>query len=175
MLDILREGPSARPRCMTWSSPTRFLFWVRTSRTRLPSWRSGCGSRRANNRSKSRDKLQIPLWQDHAVAGVARPEGPFFLATVNATRLDDLATETYRAAPDDLARLGFAVAHELDGSAQRCRIRDPRSISRRTHRARIKKMRNGRLLFSGSGCQRKPLSRRANVARALCKSESPRV
>ena len=34
-----------------------------------------------------------------------------------ATRLDDVATNTYHAAPDDVARLGFAIAHLLDESA----------------------------------------------------------
>ena len=43
--------------------------------------------------------------------------GPLFLATPAATALDELATEVYRAAPDDLARLGFAVAHALDAKA----------------------------------------------------------
>ena len=33
------------------------------------------------------------------------------------TRLDEVATATFHAAPDDLARLGFAVAHALDSSA----------------------------------------------------------
>src|SRR6185437_4096432 len=43
--------------------------------------------------------------------------GPFFIASMNATRLDDLATSAYRAAPDDIARLAFAVAHHVDASA----------------------------------------------------------
>jgi NADH-quinone oxidoreductase subunit G len=33
------------------------------------------------------------------------------------TKLDDVATKTYHAAPDDIARLGFAVAHELNPDA----------------------------------------------------------
>ena len=41
-------------------------------------------------------------------------KGPLFIATPDATRLDDIATATFHAAPDDLARLGFAVAHALD-------------------------------------------------------------
>ncbi len=42
---------------------------------------------------------------------------PLFIATPDATRLDDVATRTFRAAPDDIARLGFAVAHEIDPAA----------------------------------------------------------
>ena len=60
-------------------------------------------------------KLNIPLWMDHGVRDAMQgTKGPLYIATPYATRLDDVATSTFRAAPDDLARLGFAVAHALD-------------------------------------------------------------
>lgn len=60
----------------------------------------------------------IPEWHDAAVRNLLQDErGPLFIATAAATRLDDIAAETYRSAPDDIARLGCAVAHELDGKA----------------------------------------------------------
>ncbi|HTJ89168.1 MAG TPA: molybdopterin-dependent oxidoreductase, partial [Acidocella sp.] len=37
--------------------------------------------------------------------------------TPMATRLDDVAVETFRAAPDDIARLGFAVLNQIDARA----------------------------------------------------------
>lgn len=64
------------------------------------------------------DQLGIPRWHDAAVRdAVQAAHGPLFVATPDATKLDDVATETYRAAPDDVARLGFAVARELDAGA----------------------------------------------------------
>ena len=67
---------------------------------------------------KELDTLHIPLWQAAGVRTAIQDEkGPFFVATPNDTRLDDVATLTYRGAPDDLARLGFAVAHILDPKA----------------------------------------------------------
>jgi len=61
---------------------------------------------------------KIPEWDDIAVRqAVQDAKGPLFIASVAATRLDDVATETFRAAPDDLARLGFAVAHAIDANA----------------------------------------------------------
>ncbi len=64
------------------------------------------------------DKLKIPRWLDFAVRELAQDEkGPLFIATAAATRLDDAATEIYHGAPDDLARLGFAVANAIDSSA----------------------------------------------------------
>ncbi|HTP32898.1 MAG TPA: NADH-quinone oxidoreductase subunit NuoG [Candidatus Acidoferrales bacterium] len=63
-------------------------------------------------------KLKIPLWMDHGVRDALQDaKGPVFIATPYATRLDEIATATFRAAPDDLARLGFAVAHALDPRA----------------------------------------------------------
>jgi NADH-quinone oxidoreductase subunit G len=63
-------------------------------------------------------RAKIPLWMDQAVRdAVQNAHGPLFIATPYATRLDDIATRVFRGAPDDLARLGFAVAHALDGRA----------------------------------------------------------
>ncbi|MFA6111590.1 MAG: NADH-quinone oxidoreductase subunit NuoG, partial [Candidatus Latescibacterota bacterium] len=60
-------------------------------------------------------RLGIPEWNDYAVRGaVQQARGPLFVAAVDATRLDDVATRTYRATPVEIARLGFAVAHALD-------------------------------------------------------------
>jgi NADH-quinone oxidoreductase subunit G len=62
--------------------------------------------------------LGIPIWNDAAVREVIQEaKGPLFLATTKSTKLDDMATETYRAAPADLARLGLAIAHVLDEQA----------------------------------------------------------
>lgn len=67
---------------------------------------------------KIADKLKIPRWQDAAVREAAHQQiSPLFIATAAATRLDDVATQIYRGAPQDLARLGFAIAHQLDSNA----------------------------------------------------------
>jgi len=61
-------------------------------------------------------KLNIPLWLDHPVRELVQNEkGPFFVAAPYATKLDEIATEVIRAAPDDLARLGFAIARAIQG------------------------------------------------------------
>ena len=60
----------------------------------------------------------VPLWMDHGVRDALQDsKGPLYIATPYATRLDEVATATLRGAPDDLARLGFAVAHALDPQA----------------------------------------------------------
>jgi NADH-quinone oxidoreductase subunit G len=57
----------------------------------------------------------IPSWHNAAAKElIQEAKGPLFIATINTTKLDDIATETYHAAPDDMARLGFAIANLLD-------------------------------------------------------------
>jgi NADH-quinone oxidoreductase subunit G len=57
----------------------------------------------------------IPAWQAHSIADAIHDRlGPLYIAGPVATRLDEIATRTYRAAPDDVARLGFAVAAAFD-------------------------------------------------------------
>jgi NADH-quinone oxidoreductase subunit G len=64
------------------------------------------------------DRAGIPRWQDQAVREASRGENsPLFIATPAATRLDDVAASDYRAAPENIARLGFAVASLLDPAA----------------------------------------------------------
>ena len=63
-------------------------------------------------------RANVPLWNDHGVRDALQDaKGPLYIATPYATRLDEVATATFRGAPDDLARLGFAVAHALDPQA----------------------------------------------------------
>lgn len=61
---------------------------------------------------------RIQDWHMAAVQNVAQhARHPLFVASVTETRLDDVAAESVQAAPADLARIGFAVAHAIDPSA----------------------------------------------------------
>jgi len=60
-------------------------------------------------------KISVPAWHDAAAREMIQDKkGPLFIASVSKTKLHDVATATYHAAPDDLARLGYAIAHLLD-------------------------------------------------------------
>ncbi|HEX2055109.1 MAG TPA: molybdopterin-dependent oxidoreductase, partial [Nitrospiraceae bacterium] len=64
------------------------------------------------------EQLGIPLWNDAAIRqAVNERKGPLFIASHRKTWLDDHARDVLYAAPDDVARLAFAVAHELDATA----------------------------------------------------------
>lgn len=60
----------------------------------------------------------IPEWQAIALADIGQHDKhPVFVASTDATRIDDIAKQRLRAATDDLARLGYAVAHVIDPAA----------------------------------------------------------
>ena len=59
--------------------------------------------------------LKIPDWNDAGVREVVQETtGPFYITTAHATKLDEIATESCYAHPDDIARLGHAVAHGIN-------------------------------------------------------------
>ncbi|MBI5576482.1 MAG: NADH-quinone oxidoreductase subunit NuoG [Deltaproteobacteria bacterium] len=121
------------------------------------------------------ERLKIPLWHDGAVRDAVQDDrGPFFIASPCGTKLDDLAVRTYRAAPDDLARLGFAVARELSADAPPV---PDLSEEARALGAEIAAALSGArlpLVVSGTGCGSEPvILAAANIARALCESGLP--
>jgi NADH-quinone oxidoreductase subunit G len=62
--------------------------------------------------------LHIPPWQDAAVRDLGKQHrSPLFIAGVCSTRMDDVAARSYWGSPDDIARLGFAIAYYLDNQA----------------------------------------------------------
>ncbi len=64
------------------------------------------------------DGLKIPRWDEAAVRNaVQNRRGPLFLAGSQRTWFHDYATDSYFAAPDDIARLGFAVAETVEPKA----------------------------------------------------------
>ena len=64
------------------------------------------------------DDLKIPQWDEAAVRNaVQNRRGPLFMAGYRQTWLHEYATDSYFAAPDDLARLGFAVAGSIGQDA----------------------------------------------------------
>ena len=64
------------------------------------------------------EAMRVQPWLDAAVKNIGQHAlNPLFIASLAETKLDDVAEECVHAAPDDLARIGFAVAHALDASA----------------------------------------------------------
>jgi NADH-quinone oxidoreductase subunit G len=62
--------------------------------------------------------LHIDAWLDAPVRELEKDHrSPIFIAGFCATRLDDIAAHCFRGSAEDIARLGFAIAHCLDQQA----------------------------------------------------------
>ena len=60
-------------------------------------------------------QIGIPSWHDAALLGFTQDKkGTLFIAYPTKTKLDELATNTMHRAPDDIARMGYAIANVLN-------------------------------------------------------------
>ncbi len=117
MLDILRRGPARTPSLWEVEECDAVLVLGEDPANSAP--RLALALRQSSRRQPEQAAVsaKIPLWLDHAVRELVQgARGPMFVAYPEVTYLNDLA-ETYRLPPDEVARLGFAVAHALDPAA----------------------------------------------------------
>ncbi|WP_430445388.1 MAG: NADH-quinone oxidoreductase subunit NuoG [Pseudomonas piscis] len=115
------------------------------------------------------DAMRVQPWLDAAVKNIGQHAlNPLFIASLAATRLDDVAEECVHAAPDDLARIGFAVAHAIDASAPAVEglDREAQELAQRIADALLAAKRP--LIVSGTSLGSKALiEAAANIAKAL--------
>ncbi|MGH6894922.1 MAG: NADH-quinone oxidoreductase subunit NuoG, partial [Geminicoccaceae bacterium] len=116
--DVLRHGPARTPSLREVEDADAVLVLGEDVPNTAPRLALSLRQAARNASFAEAAGKGIPLWQDASVRD-ATPGvlSPVFLLTPDATRIDDLAIEAVRAAPDDIARLGFAVAHALDRDA----------------------------------------------------------
>lgn len=115
-------------------------------------------------------KMHIPEWSDTAVRGSMQNErGPLYIASPYATKLEEVSASACHAAPDDIARLGFAVAHELDTESPVVSGLPDDLMSLSKEIANALKTAERPLIVSGAGCLSKAvIQAAANIASALC-------
>jgi NADH-quinone oxidoreductase subunit G len=133
-------------------------------------------SLRQGTRQKSfemADKAHIPHWQDAAVRTLAQQaRSPLFVLTTAATRLDEIAEKTHRALPEQLARIGQAIAHELDPAAQGAGHLNDDEQALVRHIADALKQAKRPVVVSGTGCGHAAvIQAAANIARALSQAD----
>lgn len=118
------------------------------------------------------EKLKLPKWDDAGVRNAIQKEkGPLFIATPLNTKLDPVATRTFRAVPDDIARLGFLVANILDSRSSRVEGLSAEVQSLGEEIAMALKGARRPLVISGTSCHSEQvIQAAANVAWALCEN-----
>ena len=116
------------------------------------------------------EKKQIPVWQDSAAReAIQDAKGPLFIATVEATRLDEISQDRFRGAPDDIARLGYAVAQAIDPGAPEAKDMSEQDLALAKTIAAALRTANRPLVVTGmSSGSVEVLKAAANVAWALC-------
>lgn len=119
----------------------------------------------------------IPDWQDSGVRGHAQSNNsPLFIASILPTRIDDIATNTLNDVPQNIARVGFAIAHRIDGDFSGPAFDSEETVSVEDQVAEgfieraVKALSEAKrpLIVSGTGCsERSVIEAAANIAWAL--------
>jgi len=125
--------------------------------------------------AKVAERVKLPGWNDAGIREVVQNEKEMlFIASPTGTRLDDAAVKTWRAAPGDLARLGFAVAAALRPEAPTLPNLPAEVGSLAGEIARTLAEAKRPLVVTGTGCGNESLLQAAaNVAWALCAQGCP--
>lgn len=115
------------------------------------------------------DAMRVQPWLDAAVKNIGQHAlNPLFIASIAETKLDDIAEECVHAAPDDLARIGFAVAHALDASAPAVEGLDAEAVALAQRIADALLAAKRPLIIAGTSLGSKALiEAAANIAKAL--------
>lgn len=118
-------------------------------------------------------QVQIPVWNDAAVRELVQQDKGFLAnTTVVDSPLDQIATATYRAAPDDIARLGFAIAHHLNPALPPVAGLDESLLSKAKMIAAALQQAKRPVIISGISCYNEAIIRASfNIAAALTTAE----
>ncbi|MEJ2634523.1 MAG: NADH-quinone oxidoreductase subunit NuoG [Calditrichia bacterium] len=171
-IEILQDGPAPTP-SMKEAEKADVVLVLGEDLTNTAPMLALALRQAARQKPKQKiKKMNIPEWNDHAVREALQDEkGPFYVATSQATKLDEIATKTWRAAPDDIARLGFDIAHSLNSKAPAAGNSDKELKSLIEEIAEALKNAENPLIVSGTGSGSEAVMRAAaNIAWALCDS-----
>ncbi|MEO8858585.1 MAG: NADH-quinone oxidoreductase subunit NuoG [Burkholderiaceae bacterium] len=170
VLELLRDGPARTPSLQEVGHADAVLVLGEDVANTAPMIALALRQAVRREPHKLAEKLHIPAWDDHAVRkATEHQQGPLFVATPAATRIDDIATRTWNAAPADIARLGFAVAHALDSGAPTVAGMDAALGELADAIAAALLGAERPLIVCGTGCaDAAVLDAAANVAQALC-------
>ena len=117
---------------------------------------------------------RIALWQDEAVRVLAQDKlSPLYIASMSASRLDDVAAQTFHLKPDDIARFGFAIAAQIDESLVEVDGFDEQTNKQIKLIAESLKTAEQPLIVSGTGSQSLAVVQAASsIANALNKDKT---
>jgi NADH-quinone oxidoreductase subunit G len=168
---ILKMGPARSPSLKEVRAADAALVLGEDVTNRAPILALALRQLARSRTAQSSKVLNIPSWDDAAIRELAQDEKEtLFLATPAETKLEEVGRWALHAAPDDLARFGFAVAHQIDpGSPAAPDL--PENVGKMAEEfAAVLASAERPLVVSGTGCgSTRLLQAAANVAWALCR------
>ena len=122
-----------------------------------------------NKAMEDAKNISIPEWHDIALREFAQEDkNDLFIAFPVKTSLDEIASGLFHAAGDDIARIGFAIAHMLDESSPCPADLDEESMLFANTVAQSLKKASKPLVVAGTGLHNEALLRAAaDIALAL--------
>jgi NADH-quinone oxidoreductase subunit G len=112
---ILKEGPAPAATLKEARKADAALILGEDVTSRAPMLALSLRQMARPEAVRSAENYGVPVWDDASVREFGRGEKQtLFLATPAWTKLEEVGRTAFHAAPDDLARLGFAVAHRID-------------------------------------------------------------
>lgn len=115
VIKILKEGPCRTPSMREVEQADAVLILGEDLTNTAPMM--ALAVRQAVRQQPLQEIAQasIPPWHDAAAREVIQDKkGPLFIASVSETKLHEVATGTFHGAPDEVARLGYAIANLID-------------------------------------------------------------
>jgi NADH-quinone oxidoreductase subunit G len=104
-----------------------------------------------NTPLENADKINIPEWQDAARREITQQEkGDCVIAYPIITRLDEVCSQVHHMAPDDITRLGFAIANLIDPLLPAVKDQDENLLQIAGNIADILKKAKNPLIISGT-------------------------
>ncbi len=172
MIDILQKGPARTPSLHDVEQADAVLILGEDLTNTAPLLDLSVRQSVRNKPKEFTEKMHIPTWDDNAVRSATQGEtGPLYIASVANTRLDEVATKTYHTAPQVIARLGFAVAHELNPQSPSVPDIEDAALKMAQEIAAAFKNAKHPLIISGASLARESIIQAAaNIAWSLCES-----
>lgn len=115
-------------------------------------------------------QIHLPSWHDAALREFIQDEkGELFIAYPTQTKLDEIACDTHYAAPDDIARFGFAIANFLNEKAPVPGRLDEEILKQAGQIGQILQKAERPLIIAGTSLGDEDIIKAAtNIALALC-------
>jgi NADH-quinone oxidoreductase subunit G len=170
ILDILQNGPARTPGLREMERADAVLVLGEDVTNTAPMMALALRQSPRQTWIETAAKQHIASWDDHAVRRAAHGvKAPFYIAALSATRLDDVARRVTYAPPQDIARLGGAIAHAIDAGSPVVHELDGETHALADEIARALSSAQRPLVVSGTGCGSVDVIRAAGaVSAALC-------